>query len=215
MESEVVQGQPRESVGRKANTRLRKTGLVPAVIYGHNQPPEHVALSAHDLALAIAHRHQMITLAGDVKKDSYLIKAVQYDHFGKDVLHVDLMRVDLQERMTVTVPVVARGEPAGVRDGGLLTTHVSEIDVAGPMSAIPGEVTANVADLAIGDALTAAQVALPDGVAVVQPDTVLFSVTAPREVPEETEAVEGEETDGAEPEVISRGKEEEDGEAES
>ena len=105
MEIAIIQGEARKPGGRHANRRLRKRGLVPAVIYGHEQTPETVALSRHDLLLALKHAQHVVKVAVGKQRTQYLIKDVQFDHLQQEPIHTDLMRVDLDERVRRLVDV--------------------------------------------------------------------------------------------------------------
>jgi large subunit ribosomal protein L25 len=216
METEIVQGQSRKPGGRNAVKRLRAAGYVPAVVYGHNQPPESIALSAHDLGMALAHHHQIITVKSDAGEESYLIKEVQRDHLQIEPIHVDLMRVNLSEKVTVMIPIEFRGEPVGVQEGGVLHRDMVEVEVECPVSAIPENIEAKIGHLNIGDALLVSDLAFPASVVPTNAEDSVCSVQAPREVVEEEaeEVTTDEALEGSEPEVIGRGKEDEEGEGE-
>ncbi len=213
METQTVKGQSREPGGRHANERLRRGGLVPAVLYGHGEAPETLALDRHDLEMVLSHAAHIVNVERDGGTHSYLIKDLQYDHLGVELLHVDLMRVDLQEEVRVTVAVEPKGEPKGVREGGVFQLMLNDIELEGPMQAIPDVLRVSVENIELGGNLRVRELTLPAGVkSMHDDDDVVATVKAvvEREA-EEDEAVEGE--GGAEPEVISRGKADEDEES--
>lgn len=209
-----LKGEPRQPGNRRANRRLRKRGLVPTVIYGHEQDPETVALSLHDLLLALEHLQHVIRLEIDGQQQQYLIKDVQYDHLQKTPIHVDLMRVDPNERVRVKVPVELKGEPHGVHEGGVLVHVIADIDVECRLLEIPEVIRPDVAHLGVGQVLHVKDIELPEGVQPLHdPDDIIATVRAKRGVQaEEEEQVEAVAKEpGKEPEVIGRtGKEEED-----
>jgi large subunit ribosomal protein L25 len=203
MEIATIQGETRTAGGRHANQRLRRGGLVPAVIYGHEQAPETVALSRRDLDDALAHGHHVVRLKVADQETQYLLKAVQYDHLQRDPIHVDLMRVDPSERVEVKVRIELRGTPVGMKQGGVLVRLVSDLDVECPLLQIPDVIRASIDHLGMNEGLHFRDLALPDGVVLRHDPDDLVVVVRPARV--ETEAVPGLEG-GAEPEVISRGK---------
>lgn len=209
MEKMTLQAEPRESAGRHANERLRRRGLIPAVVYGHQETPETIAVSRHDLEIALAHMLRVVDVDVNGQTTQYLIKDVQYDHLQKDPVHVDFMRVSRDERVTVKVVVKLKGEPQGVRDGGEFVQVISDLEIECPITAIPEAITHNIRDLALGDQLQVQQLTLPpDTRALHDPEEAVAIVRAKRGVQAEEEVVvEGEGT--KEPEVIGRGKEEE------
>ncbi len=212
MDIAEIQGEARQPGGRHANERLRRRGLIPAVIYGHNQAPEHVALSRHDTELALEHSAHVIKLKAAGAETQYLIKDVQYDHLQKTPIHVDLMRVDITERVEVRVPLHFRGTPKGVASGGSLVQVVTELHVECPLTRIPEEIRVHIEHLDLNDTLLAGTIELPlDVKSLHKPEDVVAVVHPPRGTTKAEMAEEGEDAEGAEPEVIGKGKEEEEG----
>ena len=200
-ETLVLEAQKRDATGTRAARKARKEGKVPVTVYGHKAEPLSICLDCHDLTLELHHQHRLLDVSIDGKVEKLLVKDVQYDHLGDAVIHADLARVDLNERVTVDVEVTLRGTPAGVNEGGILDHIANTVEVECPVTAIPENFRVSVEALAIGDTLTAEAIELPDGVTLVSPaDTVIAAVHVMAEEAEETEAgAEGEET---EPEVI-------------
>jgi large subunit ribosomal protein L25 len=211
MEIANVKGEPRSKGGHHANERLRSRGLLPAVIYGHGQPPELVALSAHDTGLALRASMHVINVQIDGGGErQYLIKDVQYDHLQQDPVHVDLMRVDVNERVEVKVRVVLRGMPRGVVEGGNLMQLMPDVLIECLVLGIPEEIRVHVEHLGLNENLLARDLPLPPDVKLLADEEDVVAIVHPPRVEEEVEeeaAAEGE----AEPEIIGRAKEEEAG----
>jgi len=206
----MLKASTRKELGSREVRRLRKKGLIPAIIYGHRQEAVSVTLSEHDVELALQHGERLLEVNLDGRSENVLIKDVQWDTFGQAVLHVDLFRVDLDERVEVTVRVVLRGTPAGVAEGGVLQQAVSDINVECRAAAIPDEIRILVNDMQTGDTLYLRDVPLDDGVKLLDdPDAALCTLSV---VAEEEEAVAEEGEAEAEPEVIGRKAEEGEGE---
>ncbi len=208
METANIQGQTRKACGRNANQRLRRAGLVPAIIYGHGETPEPVALSAHDLSIALEHAAHLIVFKCEGREEQYLIKDVQYDHLQSDPIHVDLMRVSRDERVEVKVPVVLRGTPRGIDDGGNLVHIITELDIECPVLNIPGEFRVHVEHLKLNESLHVNQIEVPADVTVLNKSEDIVAIVHPPRgttAEEEEAAAAGEE----EPEIIGKGKEEE------
>lgn len=198
-----VQGESRSPGGRHANERLRRRGLVPAVIYGHGEKPETVAVSLRDLSDALGRLQHVIQLSAGGPPQQYLIKDVQYDHLQSTPIHVDLMRVDVNERVRVKVPVDFKGDPKGVQEGGQLVIVVNDIEIECGLLQIPDSIRANIGHLGLNQALHVRELEWPQGVTPVQgPEEVVASVRAKRG--EETPAAAPAEGAAAEPEVIGR-----------
>ncbi|MCM2371542.1 50S ribosomal protein L25 [Aporhodopirellula aestuarii] len=207
--TDVIQATKRDSTGTAATIRLRRNGLVPAVLYGHGEANEHLAIPATQVKSLLRHHSKMIKLTGDVDENA-LVSEMQWDALGIEVLHLDLIRVNLKEKVEVTVAIETHGEAAGTREGGILIENLHEVDIRCSAGAIPENLVVDINDLHLGQNVTASDLQLPEGVELITPgDTVIAHVETPREeVAEETE-----DGLGAEPEVISKGGGEEDDEA--
>ncbi len=209
MDIATIQGEARTLGGRHANDRLRRQGLVPAVIYGHGKDPEYVSLSRHDIELALAHLQHVVQLKVGGREQQYLIKDVQYDHLQKTPIHVDLVRVDPNERVRVKVAIDLRGTPAGTLKGGTLVQVLAEAEVECLLLKIPDSIRARVDHLELNDMLHVREIELPPDIKILHgPDDIVAVVHPPRAtVTPEAEAAAP--AEGAEPEVISKGVKEE------
>jgi large subunit ribosomal protein L25 len=193
----------RGELGSRRNKRLRDAGFVPGVIYGHKEAVVPVTLPKKELVGHLNHGAHLFSLALDGKSENVLVKDVQYDHLGIEVLHVDFTRVDLNERVEVTVPLILKGEPKGEAEGGVLTQVISDIQIECLVTQIPEDIRHNVSDMGLNDVVHISDLKLPDGVRALQdPDQIVATV---KEVAEEAqaEAAEG----AAEPEVIGKAEE--------
>ena len=206
----------RESTGSRNTAKLRTQGKLPAVVYGHKREPVSITLDAHEFVENLHHGHRIFEVEVDGGKDTMLVKDLQYDHLGKTVIHADLMRVNLSERVTVQVMLDIRGTAAGTHQGGIVEELMNAVEVECEVRNIPESLLVDIKNLEINEVFHAGQVDLPEGMKLItEPDAVVVSCHEPRVVEvEEEEAVEGleglegvEET--AEPEVITEKKEEE------
>ncbi len=213
----------REGTGKGAARTLRSQGLIPAVIYGHGRDPQALALNARDLDKMLSHIQAEstvieVTVGGHTAKT--LIREIQRHPIKRQILHVDFQALVAGEKVTVSIPIVLLGTPEGVRlEGGVLDQTLREIEIEVDPSHIPDHVEYDVTNMVIGDAVHISDLKVPEGVEVMDdPETSVAVLAAPRAVIEETpvvaEAVEGEAGAVAEPEVIGRGKEEEEVEGE-
>src|SRR5262245_8084841 len=126
----------RNETGSSRMRRLRQTGKVPAILYGHGEANVNLIVSADELFGIIKHGGKLLTLRGDVA-DSALLRAVQWDTYGKDVLHVDLLRVSATELVETTVTIELRGTAVGTTEGGVVQFITHEIDIECPAASIP------------------------------------------------------------------------------
>lgn len=200
-----VKGEARSANGRHANERLRRRGMLPAIIYGHGEAPETIALSKHDFDYALHHLQHVINLDVSGKSSTYLIKEVQYDHLHKDVIHVDLMRVDANEKVKISIALELKGTPKGAAEGGQVTQLLSDLHVECPLLAIPEVVRADISHLALNQSLHIKELTLPAGVTALHPaEELVCIVRLPKASAEAAVAGAAPEGAVAEPEVIGR-----------
>lgn len=201
----VLKATTREKTGTRPARRLRAGGKVPAVVYGHGEDTIAVTLEMHQMELILLHGERLLEMELNGKTENVLLKDVQYDTFGQDILHVDLNRVNLDERIEVSVPVVLVGTAEGTKDGGVLQQSVTEITIEIAVRNLPEEIDVRVNDLKLWDKMTLGEIKLPEGAKLLDDaDEVLCSVL---EISEKAPAEEGETP--SQPEVIGEVKEDE------
>lgn len=204
-----IAAEPRPALGSRANKRLRDTGKVPGVVYGHKEAVVPVTLPKKELTNHLNKGAHVFDLSLDGKAQKVLVKEVQYDHLGIEVIHVDFARVSLDEKVEVTVPLELKGTPKGEDDGGVLQQIMAELEVECLVTDIPSVIVHNVTEMKLDDVLHIKDLKLPPGVRALQDeDQVVAQLKA---VEEEAVAPAAAEEGAAEPEVI--GKKPEDGAA--
>jgi large subunit ribosomal protein L25 len=210
-ETLVLAAQKRQGRGTRKAEKLRKAGIIPAIVYGHKEDTVSVSVSHHDLMSAIAHKARVVDLNVDGAVQKALIRALQWDHLGKDVLHADFYRVSADERITVSVPLELRGIAPGVTGGGFLDQPLHTLEVECLAIAVPESIRVAINELQVGQAIHVRDLHLPEGVkAMDDPDAIVVQVSAPQAEPA-AGAVEA--AGAAEPEVIGRKVAEEEEEA--
>ena len=213
-ETIVLETSKREGQGSKKAARLRKEGKLPGVLYGHKEATETIVLSAEMLMHAIHHKARVVDLQSKAGLQKALIQELQWDHLGKELLHVDFKRVDVNERIAVTVPLELKGIAPGVTGGGFLDQPMHMLRVECLAIAVPESVRVNIGELQIGAVLHVSDLHLPEGVkALDDADAIVVQVKAPQ-AEEEKPAVAAV-AEQAEPEVIGRKPTEEEPEAEA
>lgn len=197
-----IEGRARNHLGTRHTAHVRASGQLPAVIYGHNQEPAHVSFDQKQLTDLLHHHAHLIEVKIDAHKEPCLVKDVQWDHLGSKILHIDLARVDLTERVTVEVDLELVGEAIGLKEAGAFLQHsMDEIEVSCLASQIPDRIRVDVSGLGVGESLTIADLKLPSGVSPTDdPETTIASIQIVEEEPE-AEVVEAV---AAEPEVIKK-----------
>ncbi len=185
---EQLQVRLRTEFGTQRCTRLRKAGLVPAVLYGQKKPNVHLLVPAHDIQGVIRHGTRIVRLTGDVQEEA-LIREVQWDTWGVEILHVDFARVSATDRIRVTVPIHLRGEARGTKQGGVVEQLLHQIELECEAAEIPEEIHVNVNDLDVGQNITVGQLPLPKSAApLTDTDTIVVRCVIPAEIPEAEEA---------------------------
>lgn len=212
MEKIFLSVQKREELGKSKVKDLREQGFIPAVIYGEGKSAQAIKVSHKELfQLLHQHRLENVILNLEIKntedKDKpCLIKEIQYHPVKGDIVHVDFNEVSLTKAIKVNVPIVAKGDPVGVKqDGGVLEHILWEIEIECLPGDMPKAIEADVTHLKIGDAIHIKDINLPPNIKVItDANAVILSVAAPTKE-EIVEPVEGEEK--KEPEVIKEKKE--------
>ena len=200
-----LKAEPRSALGSRANKRLRDSGFVPGVVYGHKEAVVPVTLPKKEISTHLAKGAHVFDLTLSGKSEKVLVKDVQFDHLGIEVLHVDFARVSLDERVEVTVPLELKGTPKGEADGGVLQQIVAELEIECVVTDIPDVVTHNVSEMAIDDVVHIKDLKLPAGAKAMQDPDLIVAMVKVIEEEAGTAAAEGE---TAEPEVIGRKPEE-------
>jgi len=209
----ALSAQPREGNGKGGARKLRSQGRVPAVIYGHGEQTRSLSVDAHELATLFSRirvENTVITMniEGDGQPARALVREVQRHAYRDDVLHVDFYQIHAGESITVAVPLRLVGAAPGVKAGGILQHALNEIEVRCLPDHIPEVLDVDISSLEIGDSVRVVQVQPPEGVTfLVDPERTICSVMAPT-VAAVTEAEEGAPAEEglAEPEVIARGR---------
>lgn len=207
-----IQVERRDKLGSRTATKLRAGGKLPMVIYGHKQDPVHVAGNAREITDLLRRHSRLLEIAVGDAVEPCLVREVQWDHLGSNIIHLDLTRVDLNEKVTVPVELVFVGEPKVLDDieGSILDRPVSQIEVECLVTAIPENIRVDVTALTQEEPLTAGQIKLPEGVTLAtDPETIVAQIQiVQEEAAPEVVATEG----AAEPEVIGRKPTEEEAE---
>jgi large subunit ribosomal protein L25 len=208
--------EPRETMNSRAVRRLRGEGRVPGVVYGGEGEPVAFQVDARELRNALAHGGAVIELKlGGDTATPVVVKEEQRDPVNGRMLHVDFLRVRLDQAIQATTVVELEGneEAPGVKEGGVLEQVTREINIESLPTSIPDVILLDVSGMNINDTLTLAALKVPDGVTLLDdPDEiVLATLTPPRieeepELEEETELV-GEDGEPIEPEEGAEGEE--------
>jgi large subunit ribosomal protein L25 len=209
-ETVVLQAQKRQGRGSRTAERLRKQGQVPAVIYGHKEETVSLTLPQDTVLAALRHGARVVDVQTDGKTEKALITEVQWDHLGKEILHLDFRRTSADERIQIPIAIELRGIAPGVNAGGVLDQPIHSLTVECLAVAVPESIRVNINELQVGGSIYVRDLHLPEGVvALADPDAIVVHITTPQAEPEPTAAPAAEQ---AEPERIGRQRAEEEAE---
>ena len=206
MAEHVLSADDRGATGKGANRKLRVAGRIPAVIYGKSRDAQSVTLDPKALETLLhksgAGLNTLIDLSVSGRTDTVLVKELQRHPVHGSYVHVDFFKVDLTQKITVSVPIHFVGKARGVEFGGILDHPLRELEVECLPRAIPEFVEVDVSALEVGQAIHVSEVRLPEGVEVkTDPTLPVASVVLPAAEVEATPVetvVEGEVAEGAE-----------------
>ncbi len=207
--SDVIEVKKRDETGTLRMRRLRSSGRVPAVVYGQGKDSVSVSIATRDVEKMIRSGRHIVELGGDVTEDA-LVKEVQWDAFGSHVLHLDFARIDAGQSVEVALTVELRGVAPGTRSGGVVKHMLHELIVKCPANKMPEQLEVNINELELDQVITAGEIALPDAAELlVDGSEIVVTCVTPSA---ETETDEDGGVSGmAEPEVIGRKADDDDG----
>ncbi len=202
----------RSDTGKGVARKLRAAGRIPGVIYGHAREPQALSLDTHtfvQLLQKVSYATTVFELDLDGTASNALIREIQRHPFKRDILHVDFQELVAGEKVTVQVPLAFVGASIGVKEGGIIDQILHELSIRVDPMAIPHHIDVDVSPLAIGHSLHVSDIAVPEGVEVMtDEDATVCTCAAPKEE-KAAEPVEGAVV--AEPEVLAKGKKDEEG----
>ena len=205
----------RESLGKGGARKARAAGKIPAVLYGHGETPVPVAIGARDFELALrGHKGSNPLVSLDVSGSEYtaLIRDVQYDPVTHDILHLDFQHISLTETVEVDVAIHLTGLAIGVKDGGgILESITRTVTVRCLPTAIPGSIDLDVSALNVGESLHVSDLRVPNVEILTDPNSTVATVVAPTVMEEKPAEEAAAAVAATEPEVIAKGKKEEEG----
>ena len=206
MDEITLNTQMRSDYGRKAAKEYRAAGLLPVNIYGLGKENLTVTIDRKEFSQIFMAGHRIFTLEVGENKEQGVIKEVQYDALGSELLHVDFSRIDIHQKITLEVAI----EVIGTVANGALDVPMKEIKVESLPAGFHTSITINVVEMKIGDVLRVSDLEAPEGCSFAEePDALVAQVSAIEEEEAEVSAEEGEEgADADEPEVIGKPQDE-------
>jgi ribosomal protein L25, Ctc-form len=208
----------RTAGGSSVARRMRGQGDVPAVVYGHGKNIN-ITLNLHDftqLMKKMHSEHAVLTLDAEGEVVNVLIKEIQRHRATHNIQHVDFVVVDLDEIVTVSVPIITIGDADGVKNfGGIMEVTLREVQIQCKAGSIPDDITVDVTPLKLHEVLRVANLVIPEGVKVLaDPETPVVVISSSAAEDSAASDAEGEAA-AEEPEVITARKKEEEAEPEA
>jgi large subunit ribosomal protein L25 len=170
-----IDAEPRTNFGKGAARKIRATGHIPAVIYGHGTDPQHITLPAHEVGLILRKANAIFTLNIAGKTQLALVKDVQKNPVKQAIEHLDLIIVRKGEKVTIEIPVHLEGDAA---PGTSVLLDANTLSIEAEATNIPERLVVNIEGLEEGTHILASQVVLPEGASLVSdPDVLVVGIT--------------------------------------
>ena len=179
-----IEAQKRTTKGSRAAIRLRQEGLIPANLYGHGQESLMMTVANDVVRPLVYSGHKLVEINCEGKIETALVREVQWDSFSKFITHIDFVRIDVNERVHVVVPIQLRGTAPGLLTGGMLEQPVHSLHIEASAADVPDMIVVKVDKLQLGQAIHVRDLTdLPVGVIVkASPDQIVVHVVAQRAV---------------------------------
>jgi len=198
-----------KGTGSRVSRRLRAKGQIPAIIYGHKQDPLPISLARASVWDMIKKSTHLAELSVNGSTETVIVRDIQWDHLGKEIIHLDFARVSADESIETEVKLELRGTSPGVSEGGVLEQPVHAVEVTCRANAIPDSIRIDVSSLRLGQGLHIRDLILPEGVTVnADPELTVVHVVSRNPLAETTTPGEGESL--TQPEVIKPERREKD-----
>ncbi len=203
----TLSAKTRERVGSRYAKRIRETGGLPAVVYGHKQDPEPIILDFREAVSHIKKGEKVFSLDLNGKAEFVLLKDIGYDYLGSNIIHADFARVDLNERVDTHAHLKFVGEPKGLKKAGAVLMHpVNELALNCQVTNLPDQIEVDISGMDVGDVLHAGDIKLPVSTMklLTDPDVVVCQVIVKMQGDDSAEA--GTVSGSSQPEVIGEKK---------
>ncbi len=171
----------RRGTGKGVARKLRREGLLPAIIYGGGRPEATpIAIKASDLR-KLLHHSGLIEIDLEGEQRVCILKDVQFNYLGDVPVHVDFQEVTFGETISTTVELEFVGTPVGVEEGGVLEILMREVEIEALPKAIPEKITVDISSLGLGDALHVEDIPTPEGVKITEDPSATVAVVVEEE----------------------------------
>jgi large subunit ribosomal protein L25 len=213
MAEEKLQVEKRSESGTRFVRGLRRTGRIPAVLYGEKTESTKLSLDRHSFELFLKKGHSVLNLQLDDQERQVIVRDTQRHPVSGNILHVDFYELQKGHKLTLSVSIDFVGTPNAIKEGGILQTIKDELEISVLPKDIPDSITVDITNLAMGDNLRVKDVQVENMEILDDPEDVICSIQIPKAEEEEVLELETEE-ETLEPEVITARDKEEDSEKE-
>ncbi len=197
---ETIEVKSREAVGSWKVRKLRAAGQIPANLYGHGEANLNLSVAKEAVDKLLKHGSKLVSLTGAVT-DTALLREVQWDSLGSEVVHLDFARVSQTEQVEISLPVHLHGEAPGAVGSGQLRFVTHEVTIRCPAASLPEFLTVDISRLQLGQSIHVSEMKLPEGATpVTPPSVVVVQVVAASSQADDAAAV------ATEPELIRKEK---------
>ena len=211
MKEHKIKASLRDTVGKAEAGRLRRKGMIPCVLYGVEKESVALMVVSKDFEKLLSQTRSVFTVDYEDHQQPSVVKDIQYHPVRGDILHVDMQRVKAGQEINVAVPINFIGDPPGVKSGGIFQELKAELEITCIPKYIPEEIVVDISQLEVGDSIHVSDLKLENITVRADAESTICLVAAPKKIEEliPEEEVEEVEEEEAEPEVISKGKAEE------
>ncbi len=185
----------RESAGKGSVRQLRRSGFIPAVVYGAGEENKLVCVERKAVQKVLSHAAHnimadLVIEDGNSKEEiKTIIKEIQINPITQEILHIDFYHIGKNLPVRIAVPIKLVGESQGVKEGGILEQELREIEVEGLPDAIPEEIEVDITELKTGDSIYVKDIKVPEGIRLhISPEHLVATILAPKAAPEEAPA---------------------------
>ena len=171
----------RESVGKKSTKSVRREGKIPSTLYFKGEKPENIAIDKIKLYKALKSDQRVYEVELSGESQYVMVKAVQYHPVTDEIVHLDFMRVRRSEKMTISVPLLLIGKPVGVKEGGILSQTLNQIEISCFPTNVPEQIEVNIDHLELNSSISVADVSIDDEeIEILSPSDInVASITTP------------------------------------
>ena len=190
----------RNQFGTKESNQIRKKGLIPAVLYYSGEKNNHISIDQSVFFHALQSSQRVYEIEQGKEKQFVMIKEIQYHPVTDEIIHVDLMRVRRSEKMTILVPLVLVGNSIGVKEGGILSQSINQVEISCLPTNVPENIEVDIENLELGQSLSVSDIKVKDEEVelLTASDINILTIQAPGGGDDDIEEEEKEDEDGEE-----------------